>query len=367
MLGAIIGDIAGSAWEFNPTNYYHFPMFTEKNSYTDDTICTVAIADALLHGSEDYGSYLRMWCSKYPHPKGGYGGNFRRWLFTNPSPYNSFGNGSAMRVSPVNWVYTDMADVLYQARKTAECTHNHPEGIKGAQAVAFAMQAVSEGVDFSRRKFTFQSRIEGAVELFHYDRQFRKSLPQTRNIFDETCQGTVPVALRIIYESDSFEDAIRKAVTHGADADTLAAIVGSIAERIWGIPEWMKMKAMRYLPVEMKTVISRFRDYVQKIRKLSAQCRYFKYGETFDNAVMKLPYDIEKRWVFDLARSYKNADDAKYNLRHLNNFENWQAIADQYHVPLSFLWYVIDTVAPDKITTCVCKSRLVAFLDKYYI
>ncbi len=366
MLGAIIGDIVGSAWDRHPTNNYHFPMFTEKNSYTDDTVCTVAVADAVLHGSEDYGSYLRMWCTKYPHPKGGYGGNFRRWLVDNPAPYNSFGSGSAMRVSPVSWVYTDVADILYHARKSAECTHSHPEGIKGAQAVAYTMQAVCDGLMFGDRKYYYKPRIEGTVEAFNYQQLFEKPLYKTQNKFDETCPGTIPIAMRILCDSDSFEDAIRKAVCHGSDADTLAAIVGSVAERIWGIPEWMKMRAMRYIPMEMRMVIERFRHYVVQIQRLSAQCRYFRYGQTFACQYAGEAYAIEKRWVYDLARSRSYGEEAKASLRRLSATVNWQEIADRYRVSMSYLWYVIETISPSRSATSNSQEELVSFLDKYY-
>lgn len=140
MLGAIIGDIVGSRWEFNPTNNYDFELFSSKNGFTDDTICTVAVADALLHGSEDFGKYIHGWCSCYPHPMGGYGGRFAQWVNSDhPKPYGSYGNGSAMRVSPVGWWYSDRDELLAAAQKTAECSHNHPEGINGAQTVVLAI------------------------------------------------------------------------------------------------------------------------------------------------------------------------------------------------------------------------------------
>ena len=140
MLGAIIGDIVGSRWEFNPTNDYNFELFSDKNSFTDDTICTVAVADALLHGSDDYGKFIHEWCRRYPHPMGGYGGRFAKWVMSNnPQPYGSYGNGSAMRVSPIGWWFGHPHDLYAEAEKAAACTHNHEEGILGAQAVAFAI------------------------------------------------------------------------------------------------------------------------------------------------------------------------------------------------------------------------------------
>lgn len=258
MLGAIIGDIVGSRFEFNPTNDYNFELFTEECDFTDDTICTVAIADALINDS-DYGKSLHDWCRKYPNPKGGYGGRFREWVMSNnPKPYNSFGNGSAMRVSPIAWRFLNAGGMIYEAEKAAACTHNHPEGIKGAQAVALAIhygdeiRRLSEKID----RETILKGFERVLEFTDYNINIRRT--SVLNKFDETCQGTVPVALWIISESTGFEDAIRKAVSLGADADTLGAIVGSIAEAIWGVPTDLALEAMRYLPSEMKTVVLRF-------------------------------------------------------------------------------------------------------------
>ena len=134
MLGAIIGDIVGSRWEFNLTNDYDFELFSEKNGFTDDTICTVAVADAILKG-RDYGESIHEWCRRYPHPMGGYGGRFAQWIRSdNPQPYGSYGNGSAMRVSPIGMWFDDMNMIYPEAEKCAACSHNHPEGIKGAHA-----------------------------------------------------------------------------------------------------------------------------------------------------------------------------------------------------------------------------------------
>ena len=271
MLGAIIGDIVGSRFEFNPTNDYNFRLFTEECDYTDDTICTVAIADALLNQA-DYGSSLHEWCRKSPNPKGGYGARFREWIMSdNPRPYNSFGNGSAMRVSPIAWRYLNAGSMIYEAEESAACTHNHPEGIKGAQAVALAIhygdeiRRLSEKID---RK-TILKGFERVLKFTGYKINIRRA--NVLNRFDETCQGTVPVALWIISESIGFEDAIRKAVSLGADADTLGAIVGSIAEAIWGVPTELALKAMHYLPSEMKSVVLRFYlSYAREIFPLNS-------------------------------------------------------------------------------------------------
>jgi len=260
MLGAIIGDIVGSRWEFNPTNDYNFEWLSDENGFTDDTICTVAVADALLHGSEDYGKYIHEWCQRYPNPMGGYGGRFAQWVRSdNPQPYNSFGNGAAMRVSPIGMWFDNREDVLEHAKLSAACSHNHPEGIKGAQTVAISVLMAKELLENNHHDICGMKELMSYVTgLSHYDINIRKE--DVENRFDETCQGTVPVALWIIYQSKGFEDVIRRAVSLGADADTLGAIAGGIAEAIWGIPERMKKQALKYLPDEMKTVISDFYD-----------------------------------------------------------------------------------------------------------
>ena len=262
MLGAIIGDIVGSRWEFNPTNDYNFELFSDKNGFTDDTICTVAVADAILR-NRDFGEGIHEWCRRYPHPMGGYGGRFAQWVRSdNPKPYGSFGNGAAMRVSPVSWAANDLEFkyLLKTAEETAACTHNHPEGIKGAQTVALAIQYGIE-LPCYHPNFTqehVKELAEKCAKFGSYNINIKKE--DVINRFDETCQGTVPVALWIIGQSTSFEDALRKAVSLGADADTLGAIVGSIAEAIWGIPEDIQLKALEYLPNEMKGVVLRFYD-----------------------------------------------------------------------------------------------------------
>ena len=258
MLGAIIGDIAGSRFEFNPTNDYNFEIFAPGSDFTDDTICTVAIMDAILR-DEDFGKTIHEWCRRYPDPMGGYGGRFEQWVCSlEPKPYNSFGNGAAMRVSPVAWAKLNAFGMLPMAAKSAECTHNHPEGIKGAQTVALAIhKAIELNNCFPQfGKEQMKALMDECLRFSGYNINLRKE--DVQNKFDETCQGTVPVALWTITQSNSFEDAVRRAVSLGADADTLGAIVGSIAEAIWGIPEDMMMDALDYLPDEMKTVVLRF-------------------------------------------------------------------------------------------------------------
>ena len=260
MLGAIIGDIIGSRWEFNPTNNYDFELFSSQNDFTDDTICTIAVADALLHDSDDYGAYIHKWCRRYPHPMGGYGGKFANWVASsNPQPYGSYGNGSAMRVSPIGMWFDNEYRVSVEAEKVAACTHNHPEGIKGAQAIAGAVYLAVKSFGGLMTQEQKDREIADIVSSLFVDYNYKDlNYEDCRNKFDETCQGTVPVALDIILKSCSFEDAIRRAVSLGADADTLGAIVGSIAEHIWGIPDYMIDAAMSYLPTEMQQIVKEF-------------------------------------------------------------------------------------------------------------
>ena len=249
MIGAIIGDIIGSRFEFNNLRGSNFKLFTDKCSYTDDTICTIAIADAILIG-ENYGVNLQKWCRKYPHPMGSYGARFSQWIWDDMrTPYNSFGNGSAMRVSPVAWAFNEDFDVMKNAIDTATISHNHTFGIHGAMVVALAI--------YVSRKLKKESDCKDFIHEL-CDKFFPAPIIR-EGVFDETCQGTVPVAVDIIIYSNSFEDAIRKTMQWGGDSDTLGAIVGSIAEAIWGIPMDMYIQAMAYLPDDMKYVIEQFR------------------------------------------------------------------------------------------------------------
>lgn len=247
MIGALIGDIVGSRFEFDNTFDYNFELFTNESGFTDDSICTVAVAHAILEGA-DYKDKLLEWCRANPHPKGAYGGNFARWIVSsNPQPYNSFGNGSAMRVSPTAWAFEDLDRVLEEAAKTAEVTHNHPEGVKGAVAVAHAI--------FVLRHTKTLKELE-AIGDRYYPGFMAKRYPM--GDFDETCQGTVPVCFKLMLESSSFEDAIRKAISWGGDSDTIGAIVGSMAEALWGVPQKIAEVLPSLLTDEMLQVVQKF-------------------------------------------------------------------------------------------------------------
>lgn len=253
MLGAIIGDIVGSPYEFANTSNPRFPLFSKRSSFTDDTICTIAVADALLRGS-DFGETLREWCLRYPNPMGGYGGSFSAWLRSdNPQPYNSWGNGAAMRVSPVGWAFSSEAETLRAALASAAPTHNHVEGLIGASVVARAIYRLRT---MNRPSFLNEEVADLVVASYGEDRLHH--LP-ARGAFDETCQGCVPLAFAICAQSSGFEEAIRKAVLWGGDSDTLAAIVGSLAEARWGIPDYIREKALSMLPSEMVDVIKKFK------------------------------------------------------------------------------------------------------------
>lgn len=251
MLGAIIGDIVGSRFEFNNTKKYNFKLFAGGCNYTDDTICTVAVSDAILSG-RSYTERLHHWCRLFPHPMGGYGGSFARWVASDyPQPYNSFGNGSAMRVSPVAWAFNDLDKILSESEKTALVTHNHPEGVKGAVSVAHAIYHLRTTHDLPG--------LETVMNAYYPD-FISGNYPS--GVFDETCQGTVPVCLKILISSTSFEDAIRKAISWGGDSDTIGAIVGSMAEAMWGIPAEISNKALKMLPDEMVSVIRKFYNFI---------------------------------------------------------------------------------------------------------
>lgn len=226
MIGAIAGDIIGSIYEFNNIKTKKFPLFSKESSYTDDSIMTIAVADWLLHGG-DLTKIMQNYGSKYPSPMGGYGGRFGSWLHEkNPQPYNSWGNGAAMRVSPVGWYFDSLEETLKVARETAIVTHNHPEGIKGAQAIAAAIFLARNG----KSKEDIKDFVE---ENFGYDLNRTCNEIRPKYTFNDSCQGTVPEAIIAFLESKNFEDAIRLAVSLGGDSDTLACITGGIAEAFY--------------------------------------------------------------------------------------------------------------------------------------
>ncbi|NLH99249.1 MAG: ADP-ribosylglycohydrolase family protein [Chthonomonadales bacterium] len=224
MIGAIAGDIIGSIFEGSPIKTKDFPLFSARSSFTDDTVLTVAIADSILSG-RTYLESVREYGRAYPDA--GFSRTFLRWVLSDAGPYNSYGNGSAMRVIPVGWAFDNEPEVMLQAEMTAAISHNHPEGIKGAQATALAVFMARTGAD----KETIRSRIESE---FGYDLQRTVDAIRPSYRFDASCQGTVPEAIVAFLDSTGFEDAVRNAVSLGGDSDTLACITGAIAEAFYG-------------------------------------------------------------------------------------------------------------------------------------
>ena len=259
MIGSIIGDIVGSVYEFTPNNIKtkQFEFFNPNGSYTDDSILTFATADWLLHGGE-VAHYYSKYGEKYPWPMGGYGGGFKLWLVRSIRhqdyrPYNSCGNGSAMRVGPVGWAFDTIEEILSKAKESAECTHNHPEGIKGAQATALAIMMARHGCD----KNEIRSEIE---KRFEYDLQFTCEQIRPTYTWGGTCQDSVPQAIVAFLDGEDYEDSIRNAISIGGDSDTIGCITGSIAEAYFGVPADLRNSAMNYLPEELQSIISEFEN-----------------------------------------------------------------------------------------------------------
>lgn len=281
MLGAIIGDIVGSVYEFANIKTKEFELFKPDCRFTDDTVMTCAVADAIMNGGseKDFILSMKKYGRMYPHA--GYGGRFRVWLRSmDTEPYNSFGNGSAMRVSPCAWVMdcgfcarTGMWPNRDLARLSTSVTHNHPEGIKGALAVCDAIfmarfyfggwnieysNPIDSDPDECKRRIKEHIENEYGYDLSMSLDEIRKNYE-----FDETCQGSVPQAIIAFLESTDFEDAIRNAISIGGDSDTIATITGSIAEAAYGISEDMKEMALSYLDEPLKDVLRRWKKYMR--------------------------------------------------------------------------------------------------------
>jgi len=255
MLGAITGDVLGSTFEFYPMKTKKFELLDNKSHFTDDTVMTVAVADSIMN-QVPYVESLQKWGRKYP--RAGYGGWFRKWIHQeDPRPYNSFGNGSAMRCSSIGWLFDDEKSVLEEAKKSAEITHNHPEGIKGAQSISLGVLMAREG----RSKKEIKEKIES---LFDYDlsQKLEQIIPDYT--FDSTCQGSVPQAIIAFLESENFEDAIRNSISLGGDADTQACITGSLAEAFYkDIPDEIASFVKWRIEDDLLAVMDQFNSIVK--------------------------------------------------------------------------------------------------------
>ena len=262
MYGAILGDIIGCPFEFDRGGKTkNFPLFCRESEFTDDTVMTIAVADAFLEAPADAGEdiirtllveNMQHYGALYPHA--GYGARFIHWLRAwNPQPYGSFGNGSAMRVAAIGWLFDDLPMTLAMAGLSASVTHNHPEGIKGAKATAAAIYLARTG----STKAEISSYIE---ENFHYD--LSRTCDQIRPTYHhvESCQETVPEAITAFLEGESFEDVIRTAVSLGGDCDTLTCIAGSIAEAFYGVPEELKAECRSRLTPDILEVLQRYEE-----------------------------------------------------------------------------------------------------------
>ena len=260
MIGAIIGDIAGSVYEFkNEKNKAYISFFGSRHDFTDDSVLTFATADWLLHGG-NVAEYYAKYGNRFPRK--GYGGRFRQWLCeakdgTIPEPYNSLGNGSAMRVSPCGWISDNEEEVLAAAKASAECTHNHPAGIRGAQAIALCILMARQGKT--------KEEIEQAVEGRYYSMNFTCDAIRPYYGWQSaqfgnsvTCKGSVPVAIRAFLDSKDFVDCMRTAISLGGDSDTIAAMAGGIAEAFYGVPKALYETAMTYLPEDIRELIREF-------------------------------------------------------------------------------------------------------------
>jgi ADP-ribosylglycohydrolase len=309
MLGAIIGDIAGSRFEFNNHRSKDFEFFTGDCFVTDDSIMTLAIAKAVLACNGDWEhldkravSYMQEIGRNYPYC--GFGGMFDKWIHSDKAkPYNSFGNGAAMRVSPCGFFARTEVEAKLLSGKVTRVTHNHPEGLKGAEAVTVAI--------FMARSGALKNEIKERIENDYYKLNFKLDDIRETYQFNETCQGTVPQAIKAFLESVSFEDAIRNAISIGGDSDTLAAITGSIAEAYYGVPHDLKNKALTFLDNELRQY---YREWEKHIRKTFPEKKFIsltKYAgkledrENFNQFYIEFYHFTQIRPEYDLS-AYEN-------------------------------------------------------------
>lgn len=256
MIGAIIGDIVGSRFEWNNIKTKDFELFTAGCFFTDDSVMTIAVADALIraNGNIDVLSEYAVESMQLigrPFPDCGYGGSFYHWMYSdNPKPYGSYGNGAAMRVSACGFAAKSLEEAKALSKAVTEVTHNHPEGIKGAEATAVSIYLARSGCSIEE--------IQQHISTKYYPMDFTLDEIRDTYEFNETCQDTVPQALKAFFESLDFEDAIRNAISIGGDSDTLAAITGGIAEAYYGVPQDIKDKALEYLDEDLLQIVNRF-------------------------------------------------------------------------------------------------------------
>lgn len=265
MIGAIVGDIVGSRFEFNNIKSKEFELFTEECFVTDDSIMTIAVAKALMEtgkvkDNQEFMDKLSKNAIYFMqkigriYPSCGYGGHFGQWIFTkNPEPYDSYGNGAAMRISPVGLIVQNVDELKLLSKAVTEVSHNHEEGIKGAEAIAMAIYLARTG--------SSKEQIRKCIVEHYYEMDFTLDEIRDSYRFNETCQNTVPQAIQAFLEANSFEDTTRNAISIGGDSDTLAAIAGSIAEAYYGVPDEMKERALSYLDEGLIDIIEGYYRY----------------------------------------------------------------------------------------------------------
>lgn len=367
-IGAITGDIVGSIYEFDNHRSKDFSLFGEGVEFTDDSIMTLATMQALIMGGahDDFISAYKRFGNKYPSS---YGTRFSQWLAShNPQPYDSWGNGSAMRVSPVAWLYSDLETVELIAGASAEVTHNHPEGIKGAQSTAAAIFLARTG----KSKQEIKSYIE---KKYDYLLDFTLSDIRSSYQFDESSAGTVPPAIVAFLESSDFEDAIRNAISIGGDSDTLAAITGSIAEAFYGVPDEIMKKTLLLLPDELRTVLNEFnkviapalsaaafnslsKDEMDELRGLNARIQSCsgEWGTYHDSKVTEtgahtLPW-VEQN---ELIREFVQFMYDKNLMVHFN-WSEWQEGRDWYALNDEAKYDRLDAETALKLLTAVIRN-----------
>ena len=265
MIGAIAGDIIGSIYEFHNIKTKDFPLLTNKNLFTDDTVMTLAVAKAVMEswkGNWDYAllsqnAIQTMQDFGLSYPNAGYGGMFRHWIYeSSPQPYNSFGNGAAMRVSACGFAAASIEEAKLLSNAVTKVTHNHPEGLKGAEATAVSIVLARQGMS--------KEEIKRYVNDNYYTMNFTLDEIRPRYRFSATCQKSVPQALMAFFESDGFEDPIRNGISIGGDSDTIAAIAGGVAEAYYGVDEKLKNTVLSYLDGSLKAILVEWDNFIGK-------------------------------------------------------------------------------------------------------
>ena len=314
MLGAIVGDIIGSAYEFKNTKRKEFHLFTPKSKFTDDTVMTLAVArwmcDDKEHRKETLVRYMQELGRRYP--TAGYAGSFMRWLYNpEPQPYNSYGNGSAMRVSPVAFYSHSLQEALGLAKISAEVTHNHSEGIKGAQAIASSIYLARHGA-------TKREIKSYAEEQFHYDLSPQLDDIRPTYSYDMSCQNTVPQALLAFLEGANFEDVIRIAVSLGGDSDTIAAMAGSIAQAFYGIPQNLASYCYALLTPYLRTILNKFEESIGVLTPDPFDIERFIKAQNDDNTYQQALKEIlqghkTSHWIWYIFPQLKGLGHSTYS------------------------------------------------------